>query len=130
MLCMVIMVIMKSLNIMVTGFKGLALPLLFSLFASSALATTYYVNPKFGNDSFGGLQTSQPFLSVNKACAMVHPGDTVILAQGTYFENVHLWTLGTPSQPITFKGVSRVRNSTIITGANRAFRTNTVAWSL
>jgi hypothetical protein len=97
---------------------------------SAALGATYYVNAKVGSDSSSGLTAKQPFLTINRACGSVHPGDTVIIYPGIYFETVNLWTSGTLAQPITFKGYTRTRNNEIITGANAAFRNGKVSWTL
>jgi hypothetical protein len=109
---------------------GSAALLAVSFPAPSALATTLYVNAKWGSDSYSGLTTSQPFLTINKSCQVVKPGDTVIIYPGIYYGTPALWTLGTPTQPITFQGYSRTRNTQIITGASQAFRTNVVPWTL
>src|SRR6267378_712747 len=89
-----------------------------SCFLSSAYASTWYVNAKYGNDSYSGLKTTQSFKTINKACSVVEPGDTVILASGVYFENVNLWKLGTAGRPITFKGETRAKEAVTITGAD------------
>jgi hypothetical protein len=76
------------------------------------------------------LKTTQSFKTINKACSVVEPGDTVILASGVYFENVNLWKLGTADRPITFKGQTRAKEVVTITGADPDFRNGSVPWTL
>jgi Right handed beta helix region len=97
---------------------------------SPSFATTWYVNAKYGNDSYNGLKTTQAFQTINQACTVLQPGDTVSLAPGVYFESVYLFTLGTPSQPITFQGQTRAKNAVVITGADPNFRKGLVPWTL
>jgi hypothetical protein len=107
------------------------LPILLICFSlTPAFSTTYYVSEKWGRDTNTGLSVNQAFSTINHACGEVQPGDTVLIYPGVYFEDVALWKLGTPSQPITFKGYTRLRNTEIITGANPAFRNGTVPWTL
>jgi hypothetical protein len=104
---------------------------LFAPFAlASSFGSTWYVNAKYGNDTYSGSKTTQSFKTINQACSVVQPGDTVILASGVYFENVNLWTLGTSTQPITFQGQTRAKNVVTITGADPSFRNGLVPWTL
>ena len=104
--------------------------ILFSLAVSTSVATTWYVNPKYGNSSYSGLKTTQAFITINQACQVVQPGDTVSLAPGFYFESVYLYTLGTPSQPIIFQGQTRAKNAVVITGADPNFKKGLIPWTL
>jgi hypothetical protein len=109
---------------------GLAAALALPLLVSSASATTFYVNAKFGHDTYTGLTVNQSFLTINKACQVVKPGDTVLIAPGVYFGNATLWTLGTPTQPITFQGQTRLRNTEVISCADPSFRSGAIPWTL
>lgn len=80
------------------GFIGGLLP------APSALAaaTTYYVAPN-GNDSSAGNSETSPFKTINKCAQTVQPGDTCIIASGTYRETITPTLSGTSGLPITFR---------------------------
>src|SRR5665213_451691 len=82
--------------------------------AQSLLATTYYLSTA-GSDSNPGNQ-AQPWLTLHKAATKVQPGDTVILAEGSYvFWPEPIFTKsGTPSAPITIEGVD---TNALISGA-------------
>ncbi len=63
-----------------------AISLLFVLIlAKAAISATYYVSPS-GSDGNAG-SVSAPFATLGKAAGLVNPGDTVIAAPGTYYEN-------------------------------------------
>ncbi len=65
-----------------------AISVLFVLFfANAGISATYYVSPS-GSDSNAG-SSSAPFATIGKAASVVNPGDTVIAAPGTYYENDH-----------------------------------------
>ncbi|NQX58045.1 OmpL47-type beta-barrel domain-containing protein [Paenibacillus qinlingensis] len=80
------------------GFVGGLLPAP-SAFAS---ATTYYVAPN-GNDAAAGNVEASPFKTINKCAQIMTPGDTCIIASGTYRETVTPVASGQSGQPITFK---------------------------
>ncbi|NQY10307.1 MAG: gliding motility-associated C-terminal domain-containing protein [Flavobacteriales bacterium] len=79
-------------------------------------ATTYYVNNNSdpedvfcsvaGDDSFNGLSSDKPFLTIGKAIlASLSAGDTVLIDAGTYNESVVLNSLnGIEGSPIVFRG--------------------------
>lgn len=70
-------------------------------------AVTYYVSPA-GND-FGPGTASQPFRSMSHACAVVRPGDTVVVGDGVYEEAPLLLTSGTSTAPIVLRAQNRWR---------------------
>jgi len=81
------------------GFQLLWLAIGFALtMPALCKATVLYVSPA-GSDFNTGLQT-QPFRQIRAALAAVHPGDTVLVSDGTYLgfdvDNVQ----GLPGQPI------------------------------
>src|ERR1700691_2011049 len=70
--------------------------------------TTYYVSSIVGSDNNAGTSTSAPLASLQAAEALVKPGDTVEVMNGTYtgpgYGNVlTISTSGTASAPITFE---------------------------
>ena len=65
----------------------------------------YYVAPD-GNDAHSGLSRTQAFRTVNRAAALVGPGDTVMITGGEYAETVRIRAAGTKERPITFRCVT------------------------
>ena len=55
-------------------------------FASAAMAATYYVKPT-GDDTKDGLSEANAWKHVQKACATLVAGDTVLIRYGDYSEN-------------------------------------------
>src|SRR5262249_19299496 len=73
-----------------------------TLFATDpSLAATYLVSPS-GNDANPG-SSSAPWRTLQKAANSVAPGDTVLVAGGTYKEQVSINRSGTAANPIVFK---------------------------
>jgi hypothetical protein len=79
-----------------------SIPLLLTLIAASANATTYYVNQNFtgASDSNSGTDATHPFLTIARAVCgsqdcinspnaaiAAKAGDTVIVASGTYYQS-------------------------------------------
>ena len=69
--------------------------------------TTYYVSSGLGNDNNAGTSASAPFATLQVAADHTHPGDTVLVMNGTYTANpggdvLSITTSGTASAPITF----------------------------
>lgn len=88
------------------------LKVLFILFLLSkfGFAADYYISPT-GNDINDG-SIGYPFLTIQHACNIVNPGDTIILREGTYINSVTSGELnytecntvdGTENNPITIK---------------------------
>ena len=72
--------------------------------------TTYFVSSISGSDSSAGTSTSDPLASLQAAEALVQPGDTVEVMNGTYTGDapyggdvLDITTSGTASAPITFE---------------------------
>jgi len=68
---------------------------------TQVLENTYYVSTT-GNDNNPGTLNS-PLRTIQKACNIVNPGDTVLVRGGTYSERVTLTKSGTSAAWITFK---------------------------
>ena len=68
--------------------------------AAQTTARTYYVAPG-GSDGNNGSQ-SNPLATIERADALVAPGDTVIVLDGTYRGDTILRSSGTSGHPITY----------------------------
>jgi hypothetical protein len=64
----------------------------------------YYVAPD-GNDANSGLGRQQALRTVNRAAALVGPGDTVLVGGGDYGETIRVRAAGTKERPITFRAI-------------------------
>ncbi len=67
-------------------------------------SATFYVSPD-GVDTGPGT-ASRPWKTVSRAAAMLQPGDTVLVAAGTYRERVEPRRSGSPGRPITYAAAS------------------------
>jgi len=76
----------------------------FTTAASDPASRTLYVAPD-GSDQNSGLDRSQAWKTVSHAAALAAPGDTVLIAAGTYTEKVRVRTTGDTGKPITFKSL-------------------------
>ena len=86
--------------------------------AQFVAADTYFVAPH-GDDSHAGTE-SQPWKTLRKAAAAVHPGDTVRIKAGEYFVGP-TWIVnraGTAESPITYRalgdGEVRITGSSLL----------------
>src|SRR5262245_3261896 len=80
-----------------------------------ASATTYYVTVATGDDTRTAGQAqvpSTPWRTIKKGVDIAQPGDTVIVAPGTYAEGVESKRDGTPVLPIVVKASSPAANVT------------------
>jgi len=68
---------------------------------SSAEATVYYVDSSTGNNANPGSE-QEPWLTIHHAAGALLPGDSVLVAKGTYREIVIPARSGLPGQPISF----------------------------
>ncbi len=85
---------------------ALALVLIFSFVPTTALATnrTIYVSAIIGSDAGNGTQT-RPYATIDKAKNYATAGDTIIVDDGIYYENIVYWEAhGTSQTPYTIKG--------------------------
>jgi hypothetical protein len=84
----------------------------------SAQAATFEVaqrNPQASDDGDGTRE--RPWKTISRAAAKVAPGDTVMIRDGTYREQVVFHTSGTEQAPIRFEAAPGAR--VVLTGADR-----------
>ena len=74
-------------------------------FASLADAKTWYV-AKNGNNGWAG-SSSKPFKTIQKGLDVAQPGDTVLVRNGTYYEEVKFKRSGRSGKFIRLKAVNR-----------------------
>jgi parallel beta-helix repeat protein len=67
-------------------------------------ATTYHVDVARGNDSFPG-SDSQPFKTITRASQIMRSGDTALIHEGVYHEQIMGGRSGVQGAPITYEGV-------------------------
>ena len=68
----------------------------------SALAHTYYVSPA-GSDANNGLSEVLPFRTIGACSALMGPGDTCVIEEGTYHETLRPAQSGSAGRPITYR---------------------------
>lgn len=72
-------------------------------FTAQVGSVSYYVSPS-GSDSNSGLSPAEAFLTIQKACDLVTPGDSVLVSDGQY-SGFDCRMSGSPGNPITFLGL-------------------------
>jgi hypothetical protein len=78
---------------------------------------TYYISPD-GDDSLSGLTEMQAWTTFNRAWLDIHPGDTLILLDGVYYQSLNPNKRnGEPGKPITIK--AKNDGKAIIDGENK-----------
>ncbi|MGD9496702.1 MAG: right-handed parallel beta-helix repeat-containing protein [Armatimonadota bacterium] len=80
--------------------------------AVPALPATYYLAP--GGDDAGPGSAERPWATLEHACALVGPGDTVLLAPGEYPGELRPAASGRPGAPIVFR--AEPRRGAVLTG--------------
>ncbi|MBU1381380.1 hypothetical protein KKD49_11170, partial [Myxococcota bacterium] len=78
--------------------------LTFTTSAADLAPVTYYVSTS-GSDENDGLTPANSLRTIQKAADLVNVGDTVLIAGGTYSEQVYIKATGTENAPITFRNV-------------------------
>ena len=104
------------------------LALIAAFFAPVTIASTIYVDVDNNSGREDG-SASHPYNTIAEAAAVAKAGDTVQVAEGTYYErNLNTANSGSPGNPITFKGVRGKKGEwpTIIDGS----QTTICKWTL
>lgn len=73
----------------------------FTTATEEAAPATYYVSPE-GDDANAGHDPDAPLRTIQQAANLVNVGDTVLITEGTYEEQVRVRATGTPGARITF----------------------------
>jgi len=88
----------------------------------SAAAFTYHVDAQNGKDTNPGSR-EEPFRTILRASLVARPGDTVLIRQGIYHEQILGGASGEKGAPITYEGVGRdkviLQGSLRVTGWQR-----------
>ncbi|HET9168524.1 MAG TPA: PKD domain-containing protein [Actinospica sp.] len=75
--------------------------------AQAATASTYYVSPAATCTDLGPGTEAEPFCTIQQAASVATvAGDTVMIENGTYSDEVDVTAAGTASTPITFEAVT------------------------
>lgn len=74
-----------------------------------------------GNDAASGLTRGNAWRSIGHAAAQALPGDTVMVAGGTYIEKVRVRTTGTEGRPIKFMSIPGEK--VVLDGSGRRIET-------
>ena len=85
----------------------IVLAALIALVASTASASTFYVDARKGLDTHTGSQAA-PWRTIKKAADSLTPGDSVLISAGSYPERIHLTRSGSPGHPITYQASGKV----------------------
>lgn len=85
-------------------FLTFILPSIILMLVSETHAATYYVSPA-GKDTYSGSETA-PWATFNHAMAVLQPGDTLYLEDGTYTQTLAITVSGTAANIITFAAVN------------------------
>ena len=82
--------------------------------AEKRKAAEFFVSPA-GDDKNNGSRQA-PFRSIRQAASQVHPGDTVTLLPGIYYDTIYPIHSGTKSSPITFRAAKT--GTVVLDGSN------------
>jgi len=80
---------------------------------AAANGKVFHVCPQ----TLSGIEQQEQVRTISEAAALVEPGDTVMIHNGTYRETVVIEKSGLPDNPITFQAA--IGASVIMTGADR-----------
>ncbi len=97
------------------------------LLAAEADGRTFHVDAQRGNNIFPGTP-AEPFNTVSRAAELAEPGDTVLIHEGLYHEQLSKGNSGRPGAPITYAGTDR--GKVVMLGSVRVkdWRPQGVAW--
>ena len=94
---------------------------------ANAVASTLYVNRSSSSCSNTGPGTeSQPYCTIGAAAAVAGAGQTVVVAAGTYPENVKPAKSGEPGAPVTFAAAQGA--NVTISGQTNGFAISSKSW--
>jgi parallel beta-helix repeat protein len=82
------------------------LNILFFIIHANIYGTTWYVSTT-GNNSNNGKSLAQAFSTIQHAESQTNPGDTVLVANGTYNQSISITRSGTSSAWITYKAINK-----------------------
>jgi len=85
-----------------------AMIVVFGLIPLIAAAFTYHVDAQNGKDTNPGSR-EEPFRTILRASLVARPGDTVLIREGIYHEQIIGGASGEEGAPITYEGVDRDR---------------------
>ncbi len=85
---------------------AIAVTLALALFPMQLAAKTYHVDQSRGTDESPGTQ-SEPFRTVTQASKVLKPGDTAVLHEGVYHEQIMGGESGLEGAPIVYEGTNR-----------------------
>ena len=91
-----------------------------TLCAHAACAATLYVNPATGDDRNRGTSADLAFKSISRAAQASRPGDTVLVAPGTYDEQVSIGGHGDAAERTVFR--AEPLGKAILDGEEKQFR--------
>jgi len=91
-----------ALSTVLALLAGLLLPAAPASAETAGAAAIYYVSPE-GNDANSGASEAAPFRTIQRCAEAAQPGDTCLIASGTYRETVTPANSGTADKPIVFR---------------------------
>jgi hypothetical protein len=94
------------------------------------IANVWHVDVNKGKDSNSGFTKEKSFKTIQHAVDLTRPGDTIIIYQGVYFENIKITTSGTKALPIKIMADKVENGHVIITGAHKKIRKGILKWKL
>jgi len=86
--------------------KSILISLVFFFCSSTVFAGTYYISPT-GSNSANGLSEGAAWQTFVYAMVKLVAGDTLILLDGTYTEQLNVTVSGTSGSPVTFAAKNR-----------------------
>lgn len=104
---------------------ALTVPAAMAMEGAAAAAAILYVGGPTCSDSGTGTATT-PYCTIAKAAKMAVAGQTVVVAAGTYVDEVFPWRSGTPTAPITFRPADGAR--VVISGPRHGFTVSNQSW--
>ncbi|MCE9611990.1 MAG: hypothetical protein K8R23_17470 [Chthoniobacter sp.] len=94
-----------------------------------ASAAEWHVDAKAGDNAADGKTVKTSWKTLTHAAKQIAPGDSIIVHEGVYFEQVSLAKAGTAEQPIRFAADKLAKNRVIISGADPGIRSGEKKWT-